>query len=138
MKHKLLNLIAASGLLCATGITLQAASYRMEGNIPFAFHVGKADFPAGHYVLTGNSLGTYQTMKNTDTSRSSFVAGGAPAVTGNSQPRLVFNKYGSQYFLSEVWTDKGTGTHLSPSSVEKEVRDSARRASLNVPLVASR
>jgi len=39
----------------------------------------------------------------------------------NAQPKLIFNCYSHECFLSEIWTGSGQGRKLVESSREKEV-----------------
>ena len=53
-----------------------------------------------------------------------------PAKNGKSNPRLVFHRYGEQYFLAEIWNGDFTGRQLMRSSKEKALqRDLATIAS---------
>ena len=83
---------------------------RLKADIPFSFHVGQSAMPAGSYGLVGDSLGRgLLTMRSNS---------GSGAVIFNTIPdsvlrppvngKLVFHKYGEEYFLSEVWTPNST------------------------------
>jgi hypothetical protein len=39
----------------------------------------------------------------------------------STQPKLVFNRYGDKYFLSQIWLSDGTRLQLVPSPLESEV-----------------
>jgi hypothetical protein len=138
MKRQLLKFMAACSMVCIAGTAVQAQSYETTSNIPFTFHVGKTMCPAGQYVFAHSSQNTYQTMRNATTGRTIILTVGLPTLSGRLQPHLVFNQYGVQYFLSEVWADAGTGTRLSPSAIEKELRERVQEARINVSLVAQR
>jgi hypothetical protein len=55
----------------------------------------------------------------------------APAAS--SQGKLIFNKYGDEYFLSQVWKPgTNTGCELRKSRREIEVATGARRATESI------
>ena len=53
--------------------------------------------------------------------------------------KLVFDRYGTQYFLAEIWVEGARlGRHLPKSSREKELaKDLAQNARQRVEIVAS-
>src|SRR5271156_4598796 len=85
-------LILLAGL-CTAG-SLQAQSHEVRANVPFDFTVGGKHLPAGNYsfVSDRNDDARIEVLSMTfDTEK--------PAA---NYSRLVFNKYGDQYFLSEI------------------------------------
>jgi hypothetical protein len=50
------------------------------------------------------------------------LAGGIQANRPSNTTKLVFNRYGSHYFLSQVWAlGDSTGQLLKPSRAEREI-----------------
>jgi hypothetical protein len=96
----------------------------LEVNVPFAFEVGNKMLPAGQYQLesvpTGD--GTLYRIRRMDGDAQSLVSSIA-VTTGDRQnlPRLVFHKYGTSYFLAQIWNGDDRGRQLSESKQEKEV-----------------
>jgi hypothetical protein len=39
----------------------------------------------------------------------------------NTEPRLIFNQYGNERFLVQIWTGAGSGRQLNKSKREKEL-----------------
>ncbi len=75
-----------------------------RANVPFDFIVGNTTLPAGEYTVASIS-GTSETLRiqNTESQQAVYrltTALGTP-LGGNS--KLVFHRYGAQYFLAEVW-----------------------------------
>jgi hypothetical protein len=112
-----------------TLLLLAAASafgqQRVRYDIPFEFHFMDTVMPAGQYdvdVATHNvrhllSLECYVCRTHAITATFGIGGGGNPP----SEGRLVFNKYGETYFLSEVWTPGDLqGGGLSKSKTESE------------------
>jgi hypothetical protein len=95
----------------------------LSAYIPFQFEVGSSKLPAGQYeiesVTTGN--GTIQMIRKADGSVSArFSTMVTEPRDGNSSPELVFHKYGSDYFLSEIHTGDNHTLRLFESRQERE------------------
>jgi hypothetical protein len=128
MKRTFTNLFLALGCLCVGAIGVQAQSYALSATIPFAFHANGTTCSAGRYIFQKEVNRDNQSLRNRDTGRSLFLGPVPESKVNRSSPRLVFHRYGNEYFLSEIWNDQGTGTHLSTSKLEKEVRGRAVQA----------
>ena len=97
--------------LAVTGVQAQAPS-KVEVDIPFEFSVGKSTLKPGVYTikrLSGDNL----LLRRSD-GKSAIVI--APLTLTSSNPnsveRLVFNKHGEQYSLSQIWLTADTGRQL--------------------------
>lgn len=122
MKVQILRNVAILGLfsvLAIASVHAQTPS-RVEANIPFDFSAGKATMKTGTYSIrktNGNGL----TIRNLQDNSTTVV--NAPLTVGSRSSkagaRLVFNRYGDQYFLSQVWTTADSGKQLFPSNAEK-------------------
>jgi hypothetical protein len=98
----------------------------MRVNVPFAFHNGSQRMPAGVYRITIES--THLILLRGD-SKSGFVTTnpqiGKPAAKG----KLVFQRYGDQYFLREVWAAQSeTVQKCVKSKLEREVEIAQSKA----------
>lgn len=97
--------------------------------IPFAFTAGRMALPAGEYRLQKSAhnspaLSIQRTDESAATSISCFAA---RANTPQTQSKLVFRRYGSRYFLSNVWTaGSSLGHELPQSAKERELSLVAR------------
>ena len=102
--------IAVLALLSALGATSFAQSARRTViQIPFDFVVGQKTLPAGRYRVEPVGRDSYTTWEiRGATTRAgavvitSAIRGGASQAS-QSEPRLVFQKYGETYVLAEVW-----------------------------------
>jgi hypothetical protein len=122
MKNQLFALIGL-GLLLATA-SAYAQTGVVKANIPFNFIVDKTQVPAGEYRF--QSLGTTNSALAIESSDRSLLKMFLPIACESSQPqtttKLVFHRYGDQYFLAQVWTAGTTrGSELYQSEREKEV-----------------
>ena len=115
MKHHIVKLTAIFAIflgLAVTGVQAQAPS-KVEVNIPFEFSAGKTTLQPGVYSIKRMS-GNYLTLQSAD--GESTVILNAPLNLTSSNPasveRLVFNKYGDQYYLAQIWLTADTGREL--------------------------
>lgn len=126
MKNQILRSIAIFGLffmLAMTSVQAQTPS-RVEVKIPFDFAIGKVQFKAGTYSfkkVTDNTL----TVRDVNGKGTTLVD--APLTIGSRDykagARLVFNQYGNQYFLSQVWLSGDTGRQLFSNAETKAARE---------------
>ena len=103
-KHVYRVLIALTLFAVLMVPATQAQSIILQAEIPFDFAVGNKWLPAGEYQVTKpNSHGVI--LIQSQDARSSALAmtiGGQAGKTGHVG-KLVFNRYGEQYFLSKIW-----------------------------------
>ncbi len=122
---KLIGLAVTVGLLLTTMVAGQCrAQEGLKVNIPFAFVVGNSTLPAGEYLLRRLDLGhgSAEAIQQVDGSVSMMVlTRTADQNDQKTEPRLIFNQYGSQRFLSQIWTGAGSGRQLLKSKREKEL-----------------
>ena len=118
------RLILAAGLFAATlTASLHAQTMNMQATIPFDFQIGNTVFPFGEYSIrhSGGVLFVKQT--------SGAHKGGMFLTVGEDRPAgstaagtLLFNRYGSTYFLSKVWSPESKEAKATPKSPrEKEL-----------------
>src|SRR5436190_23976143 len=107
MKTQIGRNVAILGLffmLAIAGVNAQTPS-RVEANVPFDFVAGKASLKTGRYSLRKGFAGNSISIRN-DEGATTIV--NAPLAIGSraskAGARLVFNKYGDKYFLSQIWT----------------------------------
>jgi len=99
--------------LAAAG-TISAQSQTLRANIPFSFVVNGATLPAGDYTLRQQDSQRTMNIRETDNSVGGFTLV-APMTTESARPgtaRLVFHRYGNEYFLSQVWTGDDQGEKI--------------------------
>jgi hypothetical protein len=111
----------------------------LQANIPFEFHAGNAKLPAGTYrirMLDDSDL-TLMEIISLDGSRSAlFQVQESEAKSTPDQSELIFNKYGDQYFLAELF-DEGepSGSKVTESRDEKKAsQGTATTAHEHVPV----
>ena len=122
-------------ILAAAAPARAQSVHEQTASIPFSFNVGDKSFPAGVYrvrQLNPASDRVALEIKSADGRRgkitlTSFVRNARAA----ERARLVFTRYGEQYFLTEVWTPaRDAGLALPTSRSERLL---ARKAGERAP-----
>jgi hypothetical protein len=118
------RLILAAGLFAATlTASLHAQTMDMKATIPFEFQIGNTVLPAGEYSVrhSGGVLFVKQTAGDHKGGMFLTVGEDRPK-TSNAEGTLLFNRYGSTYYLSKVWTAESKEAQVTPKSPrEKEL-----------------
>jgi hypothetical protein len=124
MKKHALTLVAMLSLLLAAGSAFGQMIY-VKGNIPFNFIVNKDTLPAGQYdiesfgTMDGRTLLIHDSTMHTKTL---VIARSVESRNPSEQTKLVFNRRGNQYFLSQIWiAGEKLGHQLPKSARESEV-----------------
>jgi hypothetical protein len=87
-------------------------------NVPFAFGDGSQNFAAGRYSIRmdGQKILAIRGESNSGFAKAWFEEDSHPAET----TKVVFRRYGDQYFLSEIWiAGESSHTYRLPSKEEK-------------------
>jgi hypothetical protein len=129
MKKRLFVMATLFVLSIIVAAQVAQAEQPMLVNIPFEFVAGNTTLPAGEYrVQTLDRNSTILLIHCSGRGASAMVVtNAAQAKEMNSESKLVFNRYGRRYFLSQVWTAGSIrGRQLLKSPGEKEIAQSAR------------
>lgn len=114
--------------LAALSICAQSQTKRTL-TIPFDFIVGQRTLPAGEYIVEPNrrDFDRVWLIQSRDGRTSALFT--TKQVQTNETPeqtKLIFHKYGDQYFLSQVWSPGGnTGHELLMTRTERELAKKA-------------
>jgi len=133
---KALKALSASALL-ASCLCAQPGQM-LTAKVPFDFTVGNQHFDAGAYtVSTGVAQSTILVRGEENGSARFVMTISTQADNVPERPKLVFNRYGDHYFLSQVWIG-GTnlGRQLPLSKVEREIARNIKKPE-TVSLLAS-
>lgn len=113
--------IASLLVLSMMAVAKSVHAQNLVANIPFEFMTATTTLPAGDYTVTELSSGVL--LHNRAEHTSAFVMtipGKAKREPGES--KLIFNRYGNRYFLSEIWSSESKiGKQLPKSDGEKEL-----------------
>jgi hypothetical protein len=135
MKKQMITLMAVAVLVMT--LTVISIHAQNAGNllvtIPFEFSAAGKTLPAGDYYVrrSFDNARVVMRIESQDGSLSiNLPTHGAQSAGIQPESKLVFNKYGSQLFLSQVWAaGRSTGEELNKTSRERTLqRELAGRA----------
>ena len=126
MKRILTNTLLAIGsaFLCSGG--LNAQSSQVQADVPFAFYATGNNHQAGRYLITHSYNPDVLMLRNTEQTASSLLGIANNTGSGKGPGHLSFRRYGSQYFLAEVWVPERMAKKLAESPKEREIRNGNR------------
>lgn len=131
-RHTLRIFTILSMLLVTTAVSVQAQSEATEITyVPFNFVVGKKTLPAGEYVVRPNRKLSDEIwlVQSKDGEESAlFTTTSVQSSKTQKRTKLVFNKYGDQYFLTQIWVDgSNSGRELIKRQKERDLEKSIAR-----------
>src|SRR5262245_27549801 len=126
LKKKILSIVVALTLIVPMSIIgFAGLTGRVRANIPFDFTVGNKEFKAGRYSvdrLFACSNSDTLIIRSADNSEAANFNVNRVSGKGETQARLVFRRYGNQYFLAQVFDGEGSeGYGLLKSKAEREL-----------------
>lgn len=123
MKKQIVLPLLTAVLLMAAGMANAQLGGRNEvrANVPFDYKVGSASMKAGQCSIkpagTANALAIRCEGSSAVLTLTRSVISNPAAAT-----KLVFSKYGDQYFLAQVWIEgDATGAELPKTKAQKEL-----------------
>ena len=142
MKKQIFMLAASVVVLVTMGAaTAQAQTVnQFTADIPFAFHVGGEKFPAGEYTIRClNPSSDVKVLQLRNTVGESSVMFHTNSIVGrmNRKSRLVFSRYGNQYYFSQAWlASESFGMQAVKSRREKATAKEMARLAYKPEMVA--
>ena len=116
-------LIAFAGLGYAS--LASAQERQLRGQIPFSFTAGSARLSAGKYRITYDLSGLV-TFRNVDNGSAGITFVGADEGVKDGTCKLVFARYGDQYFLKQSQCNAVNASFFVPTSgLEKKASEQA-------------
>jgi hypothetical protein len=141
MKKQFQMVVTIIALLIVAGVSNAIAQtqprVQLNVTIPFAFTIGDRVMPAGDYaVRCTNPSSDAKVLQLTSSNSHESALIRTSSVIGKSEnnAKLVFNRYGNQYFLAQVWlasdadgmqapksrTEKHTARELAANKMSKD------------------
>ena len=127
MKKQAYTIMTITMLVGIMSISARAQNNatRLSANIPFEFSVGNQMMPAGEYTITctnpTSDLKVLQ-LRTRDGHESVMLRTSSVIRNAPGDAKLVFNRYGNQYFFAQAWFQAdSTGMQASKSRSEKQI-----------------
>ena len=109
---------------------------RVKVTVPFSFVAGSHNLPAGDYTIELNHEKGTMILRSEDRSGNSVLMLANNSERANlGQSYAIFQRYGSHYFLAEVWR-QGAGQTLIPGDLQREL--ASKRPTVEVARVEVR
>ncbi|WP_260738012.1 hypothetical protein [Tunturiibacter lichenicola] len=131
-----MNRISAIALFVAasfvTAGSAMAQDHRIQATVPFNFTVNGESLPAGTYTI-GSSVSSPRiiTINEREKKVSLMTVTLPDSPDSRTTNKLVFHKYGNQYFLSEIRCNAASmNVHLRTSKQEKWAKAQTQEAAL--------
>jgi len=125
MKRQFLLLFAIS--VFATALTTNASGQTRKTartNVKFDFQIGDRIYPAGEYRIESMSAQSDNILiiRNvSDPNKTQIILANHSILSKRNTPKLVFQKYGESYFLTQIFLDSGHwGYSIHPSRRQRE------------------
>ena len=139
MKNLLLIIAAISSIGIAGGTPARAQVVDViVADIPFGFTV-RDTAPSGEYAIKridSVNPGTMQISNADGTQRLVFLVSNAEALKPPNQTKLIFDRVGDEYFLSEIFEIGNTsGVELKKSRVEQKLEKEGAMTQLHSVVV---
>ena len=126
--------------LMVTRVSAQSSHY-FRVIIPFEFAISDKRFPAGEYIVRRVSSDSPQLLSITSLNartRQSVLTHKIRSGTLLSESKLVFRRYGDQYFLSQIWeAGDSDGRELRVSREETDLQRLAKNTAKPEVVVVS-
>jgi hypothetical protein len=129
MKNFLNHLMTSAVLLIslgAIGTGLEAQTMNLHAVVPFAWQVNGHQLNAGDYQIINDGASAIVRVRNNEGGQGAFLQ----IIRGpghNTANRLVFHRYGDQYFLAEIVSRDSTVSKVPVSKAERAVQSEQPR-----------
>ena len=130
MRKRICVSLLALSFLVSMASAAPASAKSVDGTkaqVPFDFYIGDRLAPAGEYAVA--SLNDDESaLRICNGRQGNTVLTNTASEMGQRRPRLVFHKYGDQYFLAAVWGADNMGRMLRETKRERSLRKEIRSA----------
>ena len=124
MKRNVFGALMTLIVACSIAVpVVNAQQTIMRCSVPFAFNIGDKQLPAGTYVVREMDRVTLIQSKDGENGVLGIYNYAVPSK--GDENKLVFDKVGDHYFLTQIWASaRDEGLLVPESKQEKELRAS--------------
>ncbi|MGH9754001.1 MAG: hypothetical protein ACREA2_14585 [Blastocatellia bacterium] len=131
MKKLIISLIVAisfGAVSLATTLAAPFSTVRIRAEIPFDFTVGSKRLPKGEYLIESIGDAGTLTIRHAEKGKAVTFNTIRHKPTESPKSKLVFNRYGDQYFLARIWDGSSEIVlKLNKSKAEKRLAKLAKK-----------
>ena len=117
-------MVIGATLMVLGGAASARADQEVVARVPFDFIAGGVRLPAGKYVVTQQGQTSTVSIESTDRRHFAFVLMNPMSLDRpGSEPRLVFERIGTEQFLSQIVGEGKDGLEvlLTPADMERQI-----------------
>jgi hypothetical protein len=133
-------MVVMSVLSVSTASAQTNSAQQVTADIPFTFHVGNKNLPAGQYTVRCiNPSSDLKVLQLRSTDGKSTVLLQTSSIVGrmNKDAKLVFNRYGNQYYFAQAWlVGENVGMQAVKSRNEKATAKEMARLAYEPEMIA--
>lgn len=129
MKKQAYTVITLMVLIGSMAVAAQAQNNgrpQLVAEIPFEFNVGNKTLPAGEYLVrsvSDDSPNVVLSIQSRDGKAGAMLMMRSVEGKASKSAKLMFNRYGNQYFFAQTWLDGyNTGLEAPRSRAERAVQ----------------
>ena len=122
MKRQYFTYVAAIVVVLST-VAAFGQSVNVRADVPFNFVVKGITLPAGQYsILSMSDSNRVLSVRMGNKPMAVLGTNSIESQTASDKTKLIFHRYGSEYFLAEVWlAGNSRGSELPKTHREKEL-----------------
>jgi len=120
MKTYFSFVLVAAALLFAS--TAQAQAIHVKADIPFDFVVGNTVYSAGTYTIVPATQASSALLLDGGDARAIVMSNHCSLTLPSNSTKLVFDRMGRTYFLSQIWVEgRADGREFPKSKTELQM-----------------
>ena len=120
--------LAAVALVLMSLVPAYAQKIAATVTVPFAFTVDDVRMPAGEYLITSPSEKVISIQRVGGAEVETTIINGNGPIRGDGSPKLVFHRYGSEYFVAAAYLPNQDHAHeFMASAAEIQVARSVKQ-----------
>ena len=143
MKRQVYTLVAMIVVVGSMAVAAQAQTNgrsQLIANIPFQFSVGNKTLPAGEYTVSQVNPASDRAvlqLRRKDGKATAMVQMMTAIGKAQESAKLIFHRYGNQYFFAQAWLDgEQTGLEAPKSRAERAAQSEIGRIRMATESVA--
>jgi hypothetical protein len=127
LNHLMTSAVLLVSLGAAAGTGLQAQTMDLHAVVSFDWQVNGHQLSAGDYEIAKSDGSPVVTMRDNKNGKGIFMQVITQGTGHNTASRLVFHRYGDQYFLAAIVSPSGVTSQLPVSNAERAVQSEQPR-----------
>ena len=115
--YTIIAMIVLGGSMAVVANAQTSGSTRLTANVPFEFNAGGQTLPAGEYTIVQVNPASDRAvmqLRTKDGRQTAMIQMGPVIGKAENSSRLIFHRYGDQYYFAEAWIEGETSGLQAP------------------------